>query len=278
MTAMPELPEVQTIADALAPLIVGQAITAVSVLWAGVVDRPEPALFVDALCGRRILEVGRRGKYMLFRLDDDRWLVMHLRMTGEMRVVPMSDPLDRHDHLVFRLEDGQEWRFRDQRKFGRAYLVDDPAQIVGRLGPEPLSPAFTASHLATVLAGRRAPIKSLLLDQRIVAGIGNIYADESLYRARIHPLSEGGALDEAQREALVGAVRTVIQEALLEMGTTLRDYRRPDGSLGNFQNRLQVFRRTDEPCPSCGAPIRRIVVGGRSTHFCPVEQVLRQEG
>ena len=277
MTAMPELPEVQTIADALATLIVGQAITAVSVLWAGVVDRPEPALFVDALCGRRILEVGRRGKYMLFRLDDDRWLVMHLRMTGEMRVVPMSDPLDRHDHLVFRLEDGQEWRFRDQRKFGRAYLVDDPAQIVGRLGPEPLSPAFTASHLAVVLAGRRAPIKSLLLDQRIVAGIGNIYADESLYRARIHPLIEGGALDEAQREALVGAVRMVIQEALLEMGTTLRDYRRPDGSLGNFQNRLQVFRRTDEPCPSCGAPIRRIVVGGRSTHFCPVEQVLRQE-
>jgi len=278
MTAMPELPEVQTIADALATLIVGQAITAVSVLWAGVVDRPEPALFVDALCGRRILEVGRRGKYLLFRLDDDRWLVMHLRMTGEMRVVPISHPLDRHDHLVFRLEDGQEWRFRDQRKFGRAYLVDDPAQIVGRLGPEPLSPAFTASHLATVLAGRRAPIKSLLLDQRIVAGIGNIYADESLYRARIHPLSEGGALDEAQREALVGAVRTVIQEALLEMGTTLRDYRRPDGSLGNFQNRLQVFRRTDEPCPSCGAPIRRIVVGGRSTHFCPVEQVRRHEG
>ena len=278
MTAMPELPEVQTIADALAPLIVGQAITAVSVLWAGVVDRPEPALFVDALCGRRILEVGRRGKYLLFRLDDDRWLVMHLRMTGEMRVVPMSDPLDRHDHLVFRLEDGQEWRFRDQRKFGRAYLVDDPAQIVGRLGPEPLSPAFTASHLAVVLAGRRAPIKSLLLDQRIVAGIGNIYADESLYRARIHPLIEGGALDEAQREALVGAVRTVIQEALLEMGTTLRDYRRPDGSLGNFQNRLQVFRRTDEPCPSCGAPIRRIVVGGRSTHFCPVEQVRRHDG
>ena len=278
MTAMPELPEVQTIADALATLIVGQAITAVSVLWAGVVDRPEPALFVDALCGRRILEVGRRGKYLLFRLDDDRWLVMHLRMTGEMRVVPMSEPLDRHDHLVFRLEDGQEWRFRDQRKFGRAYLVDDPAQIVGRLGPEPLSPAFTASHLAAVLAGRRAPIKSLLLDQRIVAGIGNIYADESLYHARIHPLSEGGALDEAQREALVWAVRTVIQQALAEMGTTLRDYRRPDGSLGNFQNRLQVFRRTDEPCPSCGAPIRRIVVGGRSTHFCPVEQVRRHDG
>ncbi len=278
MTAMPELPEVQTIADALAPLIVGQAITAVSVLWAGVVDRPEPALFIEALCGRRILEVGRRGKYMLFRLDDGHWLVMHLRMTGEMRVVPMSEPLDRHDHLVFRLEDGQEWRFRDQRKFGRAYLVDDPAQIVGRLGPEPLGPAFTASHLAAVLAGRRAPIKSLLLDQRIVAGIGNIYADESLYLARIHPRSEGGALDEVEREALVGAVRTVIRQALAEMGTTLRDYRRPDGSLGNFQNRLQVFQRTDEPCPSCGAPIRRIVVGGRSTHFCPVEQVLRHEG
>ncbi len=272
---MPELPEVQTIADALAPLIIDQTITYARIGWPGVIDRPEPALFAEGVVGRRVTEVGRRGKYMLFRLDDGRWLVMHLRMTGEMRVVSAIAPLDKHEHLVFGLEDGTEWRFRDPRKFGRAYLVDSPQAVVGALGPEPLSAAFTTAHLEKALAGRRAPIKSLLLDQRLVAGIGNIYADEALYRARIHPLTEGGALDASEREALVGSIRAVIQQALLEMGTTLRDYRRPDGSVGHFQNSLQVFRRTDEPCPSCGAPIRRIVVGGRSTHFCPVEQVQR---
>lgn len=271
---MPELPEVQTILDALAPLILQQEISDVSALWPPVVDRPERSLFRAWMQGRRVATVSRRGKYMLFHLDDERWLIMHLRMTGKVRVTPAGAPLRPHDRLIFHLANAQEWRFEDQRKFGRVYLVEDADEVVGKLGPEPLSDAFDSDYLARRLARRTAPIKSLLLDQRIVAGIGNIYADESLFRARLHPLRPGGSLTAAELERLVAAVKAILQQALAQMGTTLRDYRRPDGSVGDFQNSLQVFRRTNEPCPSCGAPIQRIVVGGRSTHFCPREQRL----
>ena len=270
---MPELPEVQTILDALLPLVRGREITDVSILWDRVIDRPPADVFVDWLRNRHVVTASRRGKYMLFHLDDDRTLVMHLRMTGEMRVVPSSEAVHKHDRLLFHLDNGTDWRFKDMRKFGRAYLVDDPLEMIAKLGPEPLSSTFSAVYLTSALKGRKAPIKSLLLDQRIVAGIGNIYADEALFRAHIHPLRPGGSLNTAESEALVAAIKTVISQALAEMGTTLRDYRRPDGSVGEFQNSLLVFRRTGEPCPSCGTPIDRIVVGGRSTHFCPKEQV-----
>jgi formamidopyrimidine-DNA glycosylase len=189
-------------------------------------------------------------------------------------VLPAAAPLDPHEHLLFHLENGLDWRFKDTRKFGRAYLVADPAEVVGQLGPEPLDPAFSSAYLAQALAGRKAPIKSLLLDQRLVAGLGNIYADEALFRARIHPLRAGGSLEPAELAALVEAVRAVISQAIAEMGTTLRDYHRPDGSVGRFQNHLQVFRRQGEPCPRCGAILQRLVVGGRSTHFCPQDQPL----
>lgn len=271
---MPELPEVQTVLDALEPLVLNRPIVGVSILWTGVVDRPSPELFAQWLQGRRVVATDRRGKYMLFRLDDERCLIMHLRMTGEMRVVPATTAYHKHDRLGLLFSDGLEWRFKDQRKFGRAYLVEDAHEVIGKLGPEPMAGEFTGAFLQAQLAGRTAAIKSLLLDQRIVAGIGNIYADESLFRARIHPLRPSGSLSPVEAEALVAAVKEVMREALAEMGTTLRDYRRPDGSTGEFQNSLQVFRRTGEPCPSCGAPIVRIVVGGRSTHFCPAEQVL----
>ncbi len=269
---MPELPEVQTILDALLPSILEQPIDDVSVLWKGVVDRPPASVFADWMQGRRVVNADRRGKYMLFELDDGRTLVMHLRMTGEMRMTPAAEPYHKHDRLVFHLANGQDWRFKDMRKFGRAYLVEDPQEVIWKLGPEPLSEDFSADYLAEKLRKRTAPIKSLLLDQRLVAGIGNIYADEALFGARIHPLREGGSLRMAEIRALVGAIQDVLHQALAEMGTTLRDYRRPDGSVGEFQNSLQVFRRGGEPCPSCGTPISRIVVGGRSTHFCPEEQ------
>ncbi len=272
---MPELPEVQTILDALTPHILHQPIRAVTLVWPGVVDRPEPSLFSAWLTGRQVVHTARRGKYMLFRLDDDRWLILHLRMTGKMRVVDAHEPWRPHDRLIFHLAHGRDWRFEDQRKFGRAYLVEAPAEIVGALGPEPLSADFHPDYLARILARRTAAIKSLLLDQRIVAGIGNIYADEALFRARIHPLQPGGTLTPTEITALTQAIKTILTQALAEMGTTLRDYRRPDGSVGAFQNRLQVFRRTGQPCPSCGTPIQRIVVGGRSTHFCPQEQRLK---
>lgn len=271
---MPELPEVQTILNALTPHIIDTPITDVVIFWSGAIDRPPPEVFRAWLRGRKVTATARRGKYMIFTLDDERSLVIHLRMTGEMRVVPATSPVHRHDRLAFRLSSGYDWRFKDLRKFGRAYLVEDPDEIVAKLGPEPLSPDFSAAYLRKKLAGRTAPIKSLLLDQRIVAGIGNIYADESLFRARIHPRRPAGSLNPEEIEALTQAIKTVLQQAIAEMGTTLRDYRRPDGSVGSFQNSLQVFRRTGEPCPSCGAPIQRIIVGGRSTHFCPREQKL----
>lgn len=269
---MPELPEVQTIAAALAGLIVEQTIVGVGVRWPGVVDRPDVATFIAALRGRRVTAVSRRGKYLQCALDNGQWLLFHLRMTGEMRVLPATAAFDPHEHLVLHLENGLDWRFKDIRKFGRAYLVADPTEVVGKLGPEPLDPAFAPAYLAQALAGRKAPIKSLLLDQRLVAGLGNIYADEALFRARIHPLRPGGNLTSAEIAGLVEAIREVIAQAVADMGTTLRDYHRPDGSVGRFQNRLQVFRRQGQPCPLCGAPIQRIVVGGRSTHFCANDQ------
>ncbi|NUQ37393.1 MAG: bifunctional DNA-formamidopyrimidine glycosylase/DNA-(apurinic or apyrimidinic site) lyase [Caldilineales bacterium] len=269
---MPELPEVQTILDAILPLVRGQTIQGVSLLWPGVVDRPTPDLFCAWLQGRQVLAATRRGKYMLFHLDDGRCLILHLRMTGELRMTPRPAAHHPHDRLIVHLQNGQDWRFKDQRKFGRVYLVEEPAEVIGKLGPEPLDAAFSPAYLAAALAGRGAAIKSLLLDQRLAAGLGNIYVDEALFRARIHPLRAGGALQPDEVAALAAAMQAVLTEALAEMGTTLRDYRRPDGSTGAFQNRLQVFRRTGEPCPSCGAAIRRIVVGGRSTHFCPNEQ------
>ena len=269
---MPELPEVQTILDSITPLILHRPIHDVSAPWPPVVDRPEWALFRAWMQGRQVVQARRRGKYMLFRLDDDRWLIIHLRMTGRMRIEPAGAPLRPHDRLIFHLDQNQEWRFEDQRKFGRVYLVEAPQDVVGKLGPEPLGPDFTPDYLAQALARRTAAIKSLLLDQRLVAGIGNIYADESLFRARIHPLRPGNSLTPNEIQALVQAIRDVLTQALAEMGTTLQTYRRPDGSVGAFQNSLQVFRRTGQPCPSCGTPIQRIIVGGRSTHFCPREQ------
>ena len=269
---MPELPEVQTILDALTPHILHQPIQDVTVLWPTVVARPDRLLFQNWMRGRHITAAQRRGKYMLFHLDDARWLLMHLRMTGKVRVVDARAPQRPHDRLIFHLQNGQNWCFEDQRKFGRVYLVEDPAQVIAKLGPEPLGPHFTAEYLQKKLFRRTAPIKSLLLNQHIVAGIGNIYADEALFRARIHPLRPGNSLTPTEISTLITAIQAVLRQALAEMGTTLQDYRRPDGSVGQFQNSLQVFRRTGEPCPSCGAPIQRLVVGGRSTHFCPVEQ------
>ena len=269
---MPELPEVQTVLDALTPLVIGHRIIDVTALWERVIDRPSLPTFRQGLIHRAVVEGQRRGKYLLFRLDNDRWLVMHLRMTGELYMATEATPLDRHDRLILHLTDGSQWRFKDQRKFGRVYLIDHPHEIVGKLGPEPLSDALSAEYLAARLAQRAAPIKSLLLDQTLIAGLGNIYVDESLFRARLHPLRRGGSLTVSELDALVEAIRAVIHQALAEMGTTLRNYRRPDGSIGEFQNSLHVFRRTGKPCPLCGTPIQRIVVGGRSTHFCPYDQ------
>jgi len=192
-------------------------------------------------------------------------------MSGHLSVVPGSEPYDRHTHVRFLLNDGRELRFRDVRKLGRAYLVADPADVLGHLGPEPLDMEFTLHQFRNLIAQRRGRLKSLLLNQRFLAGLGHIYADEALFIAGLHPLRTANTLTDQEIERLYRSIRTVLTHAVAERGTTLDDaaYRRPDGRAGNHQNQLQVYGREGEPCSLCGTPIQRIVVGGRGTRLCP---------
>lgn len=287
---MPELPEVETIVNQLRSRLLGRRIVSAWVGWERIVDRPSAEEFCQRLNQRIFAAARRRGKFLLFPFhsgDVPRLgrgvprlappeaglgrgvLLVHLRMTGNLLLQPSSVEPDRHTHAVLTLDDGQRLHYRDVRKLGRLYLVDDPEEVVGRLGPEPLAADFDAEALAARLAGRRARVKSLLLDQRVLAGLGNIYADEALFRAGIHPLRLGENLSAGEIARLHAAIRGVLREAISAGGTTLRDYRSAMGQPGEFQERLQVVRRHGEPCPRCGTPLERIRVGGRSTHFCP---------
>ncbi len=266
---MPELPEVETTANELRPGLLGRRVIDVHILWEGAVATPSPPEFARRLQGRRILGTGRRGKFLLFPLDGGDTLIIHLRMTGHLGIVRSAEPLPQHVRLVFALDNGYDLRFRDARKFGRAYLVADPEEVLGRLGPEPLAGAFTPEVLQRQLGRRAAPVKSLLLDQRLVAGLGNIYADEALFYAGIHPRRPGKSLTPSEGQRLHAAIQRVLTEAIADGGTSLDSYRRPDGSQGGHAVRLAVFRKSGLPCPRCRTPIARIVLGGRSTHFCP---------
>ncbi len=273
---MPELPEVETVLRTLEPRLHGRAVQDVRCTWPRLIETPALPEFQAGLMGRRFCTFRRRGKYMLFGLDDGQTLVVHLRMTGDLRLWPREraadTPPDKHTHLILTLDGGDELRYRDPRKFGRFWLVPDPDLVVGKLGPEPLDPAFTPQDLARRLAGRRAPIKALLLDQRILAGVGNIYADEALFRAGIDPRRPAGSLQAEEVAALHAALREVLAQAVQARGSSLRDYAPPDGTPGTYQEQHQVFRRTGQPCPRCGTPIQRVTVAQRSTHFCPVCQ------
>jgi len=273
---MPELPEVETIVNQLRSRLLGRRIVSTWIGWERIVDRPPAEEFCQRLNQRIFADARRRGKFLLFPFhsgDVPRLgrgvLLVHLRMTGNLLLQPSSVEPDRHTHAVLTLDDGQRLHYRDVRKLGRLYLVDDPEELVGRLGPEPLAADFDAKALAARLADRRARVKSLLLDQRVLAGLGNIYADEALFRAGIHPLRLGESLSAGEIARLHAAIRGVLREAITAGGTTLRDYRSATGQPGEFQERLQVVRRHGEPCPRCGTRLERIRVGGRSTHFCP---------
>ncbi len=268
---MPELPEVETTAGDLRPDIVGQEITGVHVLWERTVAEPGVEALANLLPGQRVVDVGRRGKYIMMALDSGMTLICHLRMTGRLRVEPggAEVPADPYVRAWFDLGDGRRLVFADMRKFGRIWLAGDRQDVVGKLGPEPLEPGFTSEVLAERLRRRHAAIKALLLDQRVVAGLGNIYADEALHAAGIHPLRRGDSLTDAEIDSLHRAIVTILRAAVRGRGTTLRDYRPPYGERGNFFDELQVYQRTDQPCPQCGEPIRRIRVTQRSTHFCP---------
>ncbi|MBC2666927.1 bifunctional DNA-formamidopyrimidine glycosylase/DNA-(apurinic or apyrimidinic site) lyase [Novosphingobium flavum] len=267
---MPELPEVETTVRGLARYLDGEVLTRV-VTHRADLRRPFPPELAQVLTGARVTGLSRRAKYGLIHVDRGQTMVFHLGMSGRWRIEP--DEIGKHDHLVLETGAGHRLALCDPRRFGSVDLVetarlDDWAPFAG-LGPEPLSPALTPAHLAGALKGRIAAIKLMLLDQRIVAGLGNIYVCEALYRARIHPERQGGKVSRAALERLVPAIKTVLAEAIEAGGSTLRDYARPDGELGYFSKQFDVYGRESEPCRSCGGAVKRIVQGGRSSWFCP---------
>lgn len=269
---MPELPEVETVVRALRPNLEQRRLTEVRNYWPRHIDRPSLPELQRRIHGRVITKLSRRGKYILIHLDDGQTLIIHLRMSGHLAVVDAGEPVADHTHTIFALDHGRELRFRDTRKFGRVYLVDDPQEVVGKLGPEPLADTFTAAAFAARLARHKRILKPLLLDQTVVAGIGNIYADEALFEAGIHPTRHSDSLSPEEIARLYTAIRNVLAVGIAREGASINTYVKPDGEKGDMQNAVRVFRRTGAPCTTCGSPIERIIVGQRSTHFCPVCQ------
>jgi len=266
---MPELPEVETTVRALRPLLLGRKITEVRNYWPrhlGNVDLPTLQRCVH---GRSIQIASRRGKYLVLTLSDGETIIIHLRMSGHLSVVAADTPPQKHVHTIFALDNGQELRFRDPRKFGKVYLTAEPATVLGALGPEPLVPEFTVALLRERLNGRKRALKPLLLDQTFIAGVGNIYADESLFYAKLHPQRTADSLQDAEIIALHQAIQRALQLGIEREGASIDSYIKPDGTRGDMQNAVNVFRRTGKPCYTCGTPIERMVLGGRSTHFCP---------
>ncbi len=270
---MPELPEVETIRRDLLPQVIGRTITRVRVLPGSerIVKNVSARALARRLDGRCIDDLTRRGKYLLLRLDGDRpplYLAVHLRMTGSLLYRHASDPADGYVRAVISLDDGSELRYADLRKLGQIWVVESP-KAIGALGPEPLEPDFTVAKLCDALSHRRAPIKSVLLDQRAIAGLGNIYTDEALFAAKIHPLRLANSLSDAEVRRLHRAIRRVLNDALDNRGSSFRDYVDAAGREGRHHLQVKVFRRTGQACYVCGTKIARIKVGGRSTHFCP---------
>nr|MBC7245303.1 bifunctional DNA-formamidopyrimidine glycosylase/DNA-(apurinic or apyrimidinic site) lyase [Chloroflexota bacterium] len=268
---MPELPEVETLAVDLRRLLTGAEFANVEVLWPKSVAMPAVDEFVRQVPGRKVLDVSRRGKFLVLSLSGPSFLLIHLRMSGHVRVEPTTEPVDGHARLIFHLSDGRRLLFSDPRKFGRVYWTTDLNLVLGDLGPEPLSADFTAQDFVKLLSAHRGVLKPLLLNQTVLAGLGNIYTDEALFAASLHPLRKASTLSAAEGERLYWAIREVLQQAIHNRGTTLTDerFRDAEGRPGSHAQHLCVYRRVGEPCPRCGTPIERITVGNRGTHFCP---------
>ncbi|HSK16736.1 MAG TPA: bifunctional DNA-formamidopyrimidine glycosylase/DNA-(apurinic or apyrimidinic site) lyase [Gaiellaceae bacterium] len=276
---MPELPEVETIRSRLAPGLAGRRLERVEIRDPRL-TRPEPPDAVAAaLEGERVADVRRRGKYLIVVFESGRHLLVHLRMTGTvLHPAPAETVEDAHTRAVISMDNGSDIAYRDVRRFGTWELLE-PGELeeyfaARRLGREPLERGFTAARLAEALAGRRAPVKAALLDQRAAAGVGNIYADEALWYARIHPQAPAGALDLEQVAALRNAIRKALRLGIRRQGATLRDYRGADGGRGRMQDEFRVYGRAGQPCERCGTPIARTRVAGRGTWYCPVCQRL----
>ena len=270
---MPELPEVETVRAHLEPVLVGRRFDEVEINDARLTRPFEPEPVAAELTGERVAALERRGKYLIVRFESGLVLLIHLRMTGGLKHAPKGLPGDGpHQRAVVRLDDGSDVAYRDVRRFGTWLLLrDDELEpyLAKRLGEEPLHGGFTPKTLGERLASRRTPIKAALLDQRTLAGLGNIYADEALWRAKIHPRTPAGDLTSAQHRDLHRAIRQTLQAGIARQGATLRDYRTPDGGRGRMQHEFKVYGRAGEPCERCGTPIEKTRAGGRGTWLCP---------
>jgi formamidopyrimidine-DNA glycosylase len=275
---VPELPEVETIARELRPLVLGSTITDFWTDWPRAIKHPEPDAFAAGVIGRSITDVTRRAKWLVLELSGGWVLAVQVKMTGQVFVLPVGTKRDAHVHLVFTLADDRELLIRDVRKFarialyrrdeaGRALGADDDADVFDQLGPEPLDPAFTLSRFRKLIRSRRGRLKPLLVDQSFLAGVGNIYADEALWRSKLHPLRSAGTLRPPDERALYQELRAVLQEGIDHRGSSVDDYTAPGGD-GEMQDRLQVYQRTGQPCLRCARPVKRFVLGIRATHFC----------
>ena len=266
---MPELPEVETIIRSLRPALLGKSILSSDLLWNRTLVSPSPAIFQKRIRDQQIQDILRRAKFLQIKLSTAH-LIIHLRMSGDLLGVLGGYQSGKHDRLILKLTDDRTLIFSDPRKFGRVWLVDDPAEIFQNLGPEPLSDEFTPVWLYTALQSQHRQLKPLLLDQSFLAGLGNIYTDEALHMARLHPLTPSDSVTVEEAEILRMAIREVLEEGIRRNGASIDWVYRG----GDFQNHFRVYGRQGEACPVCGTTIERIVVGQRGTHFCPTCQVL----
>jgi formamidopyrimidine-DNA glycosylase len=271
---MPELPEVETVRRRLEPVLSGRRLERVEILDSRLTRPLDPTEVAAELVGERVEAVDRRGKYLVVRFESGRSLLIHLRMTGNLLHVSRDRPpeSDSHVRAVVRLDDGSDIVYRDVRRFG-TWLLSEPGEaepyLAARLGGEPLARTFTSTRLGEALHGRRAPVKAVLLDQRRLAGVGNIYADEALWRARVDPRRPAGELSHEELRALHRGIRAALNAGIARQGATLRDYRTPDGDSGTMQHEFKVYGRAGEPCERCGHPIEKLRSAGRGTWYCP---------
>lgn len=293
---MPELPEVETIKNDLEKEIVGKTITGIDFLWAGILKGTPENEFRGNVIGQKIVGVHRRAKNIDIELSNGKYILLHMKMTGHLIVTtgdwkvdkngkwiekegkesPLYDPLNQYIRMIFSLEGGNILAFSDLRKFAYAKLLsrEELEKSYAEYGPEPFSKEFTEEYLRDILKGKKTAIKKILMDQKSIAGIGNIYADEILYDAKIHPLTSAEKISEAKTRALHSSIKKILTEAIKLRGTSVSDFRDTSGKMGKYGEVRRVYRRAGLPCASDGTLVKRIVVGGRGTHFCPKEQVL----
>jgi len=270
---MPELPEVETTVRMIGPLLQGRTIIGVWNDWPKHIAVPIISELRKRIKHRKIESISRRGKYLVISLDIDEYLLIHLKMTGHLSISDKSEPIGPYVHTAFDLDNGQQLQFRDVRKFGRVYLVNNPEEILGNIGPEPLSIDFTGELFRSMLLGRNRMLKPLLLDQTFLAGLGNIYTDEALHDAAIHPGRIATSLSKNESITLHNSITTILTTAVEKNGASVDSYRKPDGAPGEMQYSLKVYGQAGSACSRCGSVIERMILGGRGTHYCPSCQI-----